>query len=124
MPNSQRVIKIEIGQKLRFSIEDNLLELVIYILYFYEDSPKNKLSEISIQNIFEIPGLKNYQVGANEIRLPPELISTAFQSSIAHARALMAAHLFGTPLEFQLTSLVDGMQIAKYFYPHMFGGHH
>lgn len=120
IPNSQRAIKLEIGQQLGFDIERNLVELVINVFHFYEESRQHKLSEIYVQNVFQIPNLRIYQVKSNEIKLPGELISIAFQASVGHARALMSSHLLGTPLEFELPVLIDGKEIARHFYPQMF----
>lgn len=118
--NNEKIIKIEIDQQFGFSFEYNMVELTIRIYYFHPEDAKNLLAEIKVQNIYEIPDLKQFQLNEAEIKLPGKMITAIVSASISHTRALLAQRLAGTSLQSSLPRLVDPEDVARYFFPRMF----
>ena len=114
-------VKIEIGQRLSFAIEENLVAISIRFYYHYpEDNSDQIIAEINVQNVYEIPGLSSFYISSNEIKLPKETIINIVGVSISHTRALLAKNLLGTSLQDNLPAIVNPEEVAKHFFPRMF----
>ena len=121
--NQDEILKIDIALQLSFTIETNLVFLLVRVHYYFPDStPGEVLSEIQVQNVFEFPELKKFQTGPSEIILPPNVITTIVGLSISHTRALFAKNISGTLLQENMMAIVDPTAIAKHFFPKMFEG--
>lgn len=115
------VLKVEIALHLSFAIETNLIFVLVRVYYHFPDSPNDIFTEIEVQNIFEIPDLKRFQVGDSEIVLPPDIITSIVDLSISHTRALFAKNISGTILQENVIGIIDPTKIAEHFFPKMFG---
>jgi hypothetical protein len=114
-------LKIEIAFNLSFTIETNLVFLVARVFYHFPDSPpQDILTEIQVQNVFEINELSRFQVSGGEIKLPPNTIVTLVALSISHTRALLAKNISGTLLQENVMSIIDPVVLAQHFFPPMF----
>jgi hypothetical protein len=119
--DTSRFVKIEIGQKLSFAIESNLVSLTIRMYYHYpDDSDSPIIAEINVQNVYEISDLNRFYIGQNEIKLPKETIISIVGVSISHTRSLLAKNLLGTTLQDNLPAIVNPEHVARFFFPGMF----
>ena len=117
------LINFQIGLQLSFTADVNVVFLLSRIFCHLNDSPDEILSEIQVQNIFEIAELKRFQTGPAELVLPEQLIMSMVGVSISHARALMAKNIIGTPLQENNLGLVNSYELARHFFPQMFALH-
>lgn len=114
-------LKIEIAFNLSFAIETNLVFLLTRIYYHFPDAAtQDILTEIQVQNVFEINELARFQVKEGEIKLPPHTIVALVGLSISHTRALLAKNISGTLLQENIVSIVDPGVLAQHFFPLMF----
>lgn len=118
--DATQVIKIEIGQNLSFAIDANLVNLTVRIYYHFLEEEDNILVDISVQNLFEVPNLINFQISPTTIKLPIVTITNIVGLSISHTRAILATKLLGTPLQESLPVIVDPEDVARHFFPTMF----
>ena len=114
---SEKVLNIQLSQKLGFTKERNLADITIRMFYVYADKPDVAILDIEVQNIYEIPGLDQFIVGDSEIQLPQPLIATLLDTSISHTRALLAKNIAGTVFQENLLNIVDPHDVAAHFYP-------
>lgn len=118
-PGYSELVKVEVGQRLGFGLDLNLVELTLRFYYHYPDDPAI-LTDISVQNIFEIPNLKKFVADKGLVILPGHLISTIVGLAISHTRALLTQNLSGTLLQETIISIVNPAEVAKHFFPYMF----
>jgi len=119
--HASQLLQIELALKLSFTIETNMVFLLARVYYHFPDAlPDEILTDIQVQNVFEIENLKQFQVGHSEIILPTSTISTIVGHSLSHTRALFAKNLAGTLLQENLMSVVDPSTVARHFFPRMF----
>lgn len=115
------ILRIDLSLQLAFTIENNLIFLLVRVYYHFPDSSEDeKLVDTQVQNVFEIPDLKKFLIGPSEIILPSEVITTAVSLSLSHTRALIAKNIAGTLLQDNLMAITDPVVIAKHFFPKMF----
>ena len=119
--NTNRSLKIDIALKLSFTVETNMVFLLARVYYHFPDAgPDEILTDIQVQNVFEVENLKQFQVGPSEIILPHYTISTIVELSLSHTRALFAKNLAGTLLQDNLMAVVNPSTVARHFFPRMF----
>jgi len=115
-------VKTDIGLQLSFTIETNLIYMLVRVSQHYPDAPNEQiLADIQVQNIFEIEGLYNYQSGISQLILPQHIIISMVSLSISHIRALLAQRIAGSGLQGNTLPLVNPLEVAKHFFPEMFG---
>ncbi len=119
--NADKPLQIEISLQLSFTIETNMVFLLVRVYYHFPAADVTEiLTDIQVQNVFEIEDLKKFQVGPSEIILPSDTINTIVGLSISHTIALLARNLSGTLLQENLMTVVDTSRLAKHFFPRMF----
>jgi len=120
--NQEDLVKIEVALKLSFITATDLVFLMCTVYYHLPESsePHNILADIHVQNVFEIPDLKQFQIDQDEILLPSSTITTIVGLSISHTRALLATNIAGTLLQENLIAVIDPALLAKHFFPKMF----
>lgn len=119
--NNSSLLQVEFALRLAFTPETNLVFLTIRAYYHFPGaSPDEIIADITVQNVFELPDLKRFQVAASEIILPTNVIITLVGLSISHTRAMMAKNLAGTPMQENLLAIVDPIAVARHFFPKMF----
>lgn len=115
--NYPKGIKIEMNHKIGYNSELNLLSLILIISTHYEDQPvENVLSEIQVQNLFEINGISQY-INEGELSLPFEILYPVFSMSISHSRALFYKNLSGTFLQEVILPVSDVIDVLQHFFP-------
>jgi hypothetical protein len=113
-----KILSIQIGFQLGFSIPTNLVTLVVMAYYHYPGSLE-PITNIQVQNVFEISNLQKYYVSDTEIKLPPEIISRLVDLSVSHTRALWAKNIAGTVFQENVFP-ITGMEMARIYFPKMF----
>ena len=114
-----KTLSIQIGMQLGFSIQTNLLTLITIAYYHYPGSVE-MITNIQVQNIFEISDLKQFLVSETEIKLPSTIITKLVDLSISHTRALLAKNISGTVIQENILPITDPKQMAMNFFPTMF----
>jgi hypothetical protein len=113
-------ISFGIGLQLSFTIETNVVFILVTLFCNGVDRPDEKLAQIEVQNIYEIPDLIRYQVGPAELILPETLMINLVAVSLSHTRAFMAKNIMGTPLQENNLGLMNAKEVARHFFPQMF----
>jgi len=122
--NAGKSLQVEISLQLSFTLESNLVFLLVRVYYhFPKAEPDEIVTDIQVQNVYEMDDLKRFQVGPSEINLPSETIISIVALSLSHTRALFAKNLAGTTLQENLMAVIDPSRIAKHFFPRMFEDH-
>ncbi|MFT3827813.1 MAG: hypothetical protein QM731_28105 [Chitinophagaceae bacterium] len=117
--NLTSIIKFEIDASLAFALDENLVNLTLRLHYQPEDK-ESILTDITVQNLYEIPDLQQFVTNETEIKLPSLLISTITGISISHTRALFALNVSGTLLQDKLPAVINPETVARHFFPNMF----
>jgi hypothetical protein len=119
--SNNQVLQVDFSLHLSFTPETNLVFLLVRIYYQFPGAlPGEVLSDITVQNVFELEDLKRFQVAPSEIILPSAVISTIVGLSLSHTRALMARNLSGTMMQENVMALVDPVTVTRHFFPRMF----
>lgn len=108
----------EINLIFGYALDANLIDFTVSTHYHPIDS-QEKIAEITVQNMYEIPDLKQY-LQNDIIKLPILLLSILVGMSITHTRALFAKNLAGTSLSDSIMPMVDAEDVARHFFPLMF----
>ena len=121
MPGNQPV-KLEVGLHMTFKPDANLVMLTIRAFYHFPvRPPEDALLDIQVQNAYEIPELKQFYRD-DMLQLPPSLITTIVELSLAHTRAILATKTAGTVFQDTLLAVMDARDLAAHFFPLMFEG--
>ncbi|MEO5892108.1 MAG: hypothetical protein ABIQ31_17810 [Ferruginibacter sp.] len=114
-------IKVEFDQNFGLDIENEIFELRLRVYSFHGDAPSQKLSEIIVMTAFKVEGLAD-RFKNERLRLPGNFIISLLNMSISHSRALMAQHTAGTVYQDYILPIVNPLDVAKVFFPHIFDG--
>lgn len=84
-------VRVQFQHFSAFHNESNIVEINLKIAYSYDHAfPLEAiLIEHQVQNLFELPNLKDFQKGEGQHKLPPETITTMVSVSVSHSRALL-----------------------------------
>ena len=119
VPDPTKVVKIELGERIGFHLEGNLVDFILRIYFHYIDEPEI-LVDIQVENLFEISNLKEF-INKDEIMiLPPKLLTSIIGMSLSHGRALLLKNTAGTRWENIVLPVTNPENVARYFYPYMF----
>jgi hypothetical protein len=119
VPDPNKVVKIELGERIGFSLEGNLVNFIFRIFLHYVDEPEI-LVDIHIENLFEVSDLKQFLNNEGVMILPTKLLTAIVGMSISHGRALLLKNTAGTRWENIVLPVTNPEHIARYFYPYMF----
>ncbi|HEY4287570.1 MAG TPA: hypothetical protein VGN00_10775 [Puia sp.] len=119
--NADKPLQVGTSLQLSFTLDTNMVFLLIRVYYHFPNAePTEILTDIHVQNVFEIEDLKRFQVAPSEIILPSDTITAIVGLSLSHTRALLAKNLSGTLLQENLMAVYDPSRLAKHFFPRMF----
>ena len=113
---------IQFQHNTRFFHETNIVDLTLRVYYSYDANipPNHILVDFHVQNIFEVPNLKQYSNNNIDFVLPHNLIVSMVSVSISHMRALMAKNIAGSVYEENILPIINPVEVSKAFYPQMF----
>lgn len=113
---------IQFQHNTRFFEDTNLVDLTLRVYYSYDSNipPDHILVDFHVQNIFEVPNLKQYSKNNIDFILPQHLIVSMVSVSISHTRSLMARNIAGSVYEENILPIINPVEVSKAFYPHMF----
>ncbi len=114
-----KIIQIELGERIGFNAETNLVNFILRICFHYENS-EEVLVDIQIENLFEVEDLQRFRNVEGLFILPKDLLISIVGISLSHGRALLAKNLAGTRWQDNLLPVANPEQVAKHFYPDMF----
>jgi hypothetical protein len=118
---SNQPLKLEVALGISFKIDLNLVFILVRVYYHYPDSPPSEIiTDIQVQNVFEIEDLKKFLVNGEQLILPQDVIITLVGISYSHTRALFAKNISGTIFQDNLMTIVSPIDISKHFFPYMF----
>ena len=114
-------IKSQLESKLGFNTSFNLVNLTLTAYYIYEEFPNDKVMEIVVENVFEVPGLMNFipndtDVTPDKMNLPSDILITMVSLSISHTRALFAKNISGTVMDSIYLPITDPIAASKAFF--------
>jgi hypothetical protein len=119
IPDPDKIVKIELGERLGFNLEGNLVNFILRIYFHYLNEPEI-LVDIQVQNLFEISNLKQFMNKEEIMILPPKLITSIIGMSVSHGRALLLKNTAGTKWEDIVPPVTNPEHVARFFYPYMF----
>jgi|GEM_PF-1729717 len=120
IPDPDKIVRIELGERIGFNIEGDLVNFILRIYYHYLDASE-VLVDMQVENLFQVGNLKDYLTKDGIVLLPPNLITSIVGISLSHGRALMFKNTIGTRWEEIVLPVTNPENVAKYFYPYMFG---
>jgi hypothetical protein len=120
VPDPNKIVKIELGQRIGFALEHNLVNFILRIFYHYVGDPEI-LVDTQVENLFEVSDLRDYLTKDGIIILPADLITSIVGISLSHGRALMCKNTIGTKWEEVILPITNPRDVAAHFYPYMFG---
>lgn len=115
---SNPLFKSEIALQFAFNLDTNIVDIGIRVFYHYEDST-DELAFIIVQNVYEVPNLKQYE-DDGKLSLPPVALINLVGMSISHTRALFAARLAGTRLNNGILAIAPADEVSRHFFPYIF----
>lgn len=111
-----KLVKLELYHTLGINVEHKHAKFMLGVIYHYIDK-EDKLVEMQLNNIFELPQMDKYEADGNNIILPGEILLDIIRESIAHARALLSLRLSGTLLAAVVIPFEDTLPITNFFFP-------
>jgi hypothetical protein len=119
---ADKIVIIQFQHNTNFHGESNIVDLNLRVFFSYDTKipPDTILVDFHVQNLFEVPDLKKYQIENFEYILPKNLIVAMVGISISHLRALLTFNLAGTTYQENIIPIVDPIEVSKAFYPNMF----
>ena len=119
VPDPNKIVKIELGERIGFDFEMNLVNFILRIFFHYVEEPEI-LVDFQVENLFEVDNLIRFRNKDGIIILPPQLITSIVGVSLSHGRALLLKNTAGTRWQEIILPIANPMDVAKYFYPYMF----
>jgi hypothetical protein len=119
VPDPNKIVRIELGERIGFNLEFNLVNFILRIFFHYVDEP-DILVDFHVENIFEVANLKQFENKNEVVILPPKLITSIVGLSLSHGRALLLKNTSGTRWQDIILPVTNPEDAAKYFYPYMF----
>lgn len=117
----EKIIQIQLGETLGFNFENKYVNFTLRIfLHYASSSPNETLSDIRVENIFEVPELLSFINPDKLVILPQNLIVAIVSMSISHARALLCQNLAGTSYQSVILPVTNAQDVTKHFYPYLF----
>lgn len=114
-------IKVSLNAELKTNFEFNVIIIEIFASYHYEGLPQNHLASITVQNVFNISNLSNYNID-KRLKLPPNFVITLISLSISHTRALFTKNIDGTAFNGLILPIIDPAVFSKSVFPTFFDG--
>ncbi|HWK03232.1 MAG TPA: hypothetical protein VNS58_06355 [Puia sp.] len=114
-----KIVRIELGERIGFSAESNLVNFILRIFFHYQDS-QEVLVDINVENMFEVEDLQRFMNEDGIFILPETLLISIVSMSLSHGRALLSKNIAGTRWQDIVLPIANPGQIAKHFYPYMF----
>jgi hypothetical protein len=119
IPDPEKIIKIELGERIGFNIEGNLVNFILRIYFHYVNEPE-VLVDIQVENLFEVSNLKEFLNKEEVMILPPKLLISIVGMSLSHGRALLLKNTAGTKWESIVLPVTNPEHVARHFYPYVF----
>jgi len=119
VPDPTKVVKVELGERIGFNLEFNLVNFILRIFFHYVEEPEI-LVDFQVENIFEVSNLIQFRNKDEIMILPPKLITSIVGLSLSHGRALLLKNTSGTRWQEIVLPVTNPEDVAKYFYPYMF----
>lgn len=116
--HSKRLFKSEIALQFALNADTDIVDIAIRVWYHYEGS-NDELAAIIVQNVYEVPNLKEYE-DDGKLSLPPAVLINMVDMSISHTRALFAARLAGTRLNDSILAIAPADEVSRHFFPYVF----
>jgi hypothetical protein len=121
IPGKIQGVKVEMQYKMGYHKEQNLLNLILIIfLHYNEQPPDKKLSEIHVQNLFEVNNIAQYIDKNDSLILPHDILASIFSMSISHSRALFYKNVAGTFLQDAILPVTDLIGVLRHFFPEQY----
>ena len=111
-----RLVKLELYHTLGVNLEHKHVKFMLGVFYHYIGK-EERLVELQVNNIFELPQMNDYETEGTNIILPGEVLLDLVRESIAHARALLSVRLSGTLLAAVIIPFEDPVPITNFFFP-------
>lgn len=118
IPDPTKMVKIELYHRIGVNTEAKRVKFTLgsYIHYFEKS---DKLAEMAIDTVFELPNMNQYQMKNTEMILPSDVLLTMVRESIGHLRALFFVKLKGTPYHNIIIPHDDTEKVTAYFFPNL-----
>jgi len=114
-------IKSQLESRLGFNADLNLVMLTLRAFYVYDEFPNEIVMDITVENVFEVPGLINFipkdtDVTPDQMNLPTRVLVTIVALSISHTRALLGKNVAGTVMDSTYLPITDPVAASKAFF--------
>ena len=116
IPDPGKLIKIELYQQMGIHEESKSINFMLGTYIHYEGS-NDRLADLKTNNVFRLSRLNDYKDKNGGYTIPIPILLLMAGESIAHARALFAKNLAGTPYGQIIIPLGDPMQVVEKFFP-------
>ncbi|CAN5559786.1 hypothetical protein BH11BAC3_BH11BAC3_47080 [soil metagenome] len=109
-------VKFSVLNNLRFSVDNNIINLTLLVSYNHPDTDPFLMMEI--ENMFELTDLNkfvppNQDIIPTDMDIPENILITIASVSFSHARAIMGQHIAGTFAQGIYLPIIDGRDFAK-----------
>ena len=110
-------VRFAVNNNLRFSVSDNIINLILLVTYHHPESEPFLLMEI--ENIFELTELGTFinqrtnDITPAEMNIPENVLINIASISFSHARAVVGQHTAGTPIQHIYLPIIDGRDFAR-----------
>ena len=120
-PDPEKIIKIEFQNTFGFNLSNGIINMTLRVYFHYEDeSPNLTLVDTSVQNLFQVQNLKQYQVNKDAVDLPIDFLKTIVSLTISHTRAITSKNLAGTAMQNLFLPIVNLEEVTRHFFPESF----
>lgn len=106
---------INLQYKFDVNIEKKFLNFILRIAYMQPETMKEFIQS-EVQTVYEIDNIQNFVDKNGNPDFPSNVLIFICSSSIAHARALVAASLAGTAYNETILPIMDTVAVARLFF--------
>jgi len=107
--------KLDFQHKIQIVTAINLVFFDLKVWFSLPDDNRTVLNCV-VQNIFEIPNIKEYIQPDGQINLPNQTLVTIVSLAISHTRALLSIHTAGTVFQDTLIPVLDPVKVTMQFF--------
>jgi hypothetical protein len=120
-PDPVKIIKVEFQNTFGFNISNGIIIMTLRVYFHYQDeSPDLTLVDTSVQNLFQVQNLKQYQINETAVDLPIDFLKTIVSLTISHTRAITSKNLAGTVMQNLFLPIVNLEEVTRHFFPESF----
>lgn len=111
-----RLVIIDLYHRIGVNTDVKRVKFTLGVFLHYQDK-SDKLAEMIIDTVFELPNMNEYNMEGDDLILPGEILLIIVRESISHLRALFYKKVQGTVYHQVVIPYDDAQKVTAHFFP-------